>query len=85
MTTPEQYAEALYELVEEHPEKSGEYLSNLRRALEAKGHEKLLPRVYAAYQKLALRKERFKRYAQVTPEQERNRILLELYQRLITS
>jgi len=85
MTLSSDYARALRELVVAHPEKSSEYLSNLRRVLAHRGHEKLLPRILADYQALDIKEERSKRRREATPEQERTRILLELYRKLITT
>jgi hypothetical protein len=57
-------------------------LSNLRAALKRRGHEKLLPRIYSEYKKLLLADQRRARAAEVTPEAERTRVLLELYRAL---
>jgi hypothetical protein len=70
-----QYAKALFE--SQKPTITG-----LRAALKKRGHEKLLPRIYSEYAKLQLQKERRAKATEVTPEQERTRILLELYRKL---
>lgn len=70
-----QYARALYEAKDKS-------LPNLRAALKRRGHEKLLPRIYAEYKKLLTGAERRAAAAKVTPEAERTRILLELYHKL---
>lgn len=69
------YARALFEI--EKPS-----VVRLRAALERKGHLKLMPRIFAEYQKLALSKERSVARAEVSPEQERTRVLLQLYKKL---
>lgn len=58
-------------------------LANLRAMLKRRGHEKLLPRIFSEFKKLLLAKERRQRAAEITPEAERTRILLELYRKLI--
>lgn len=83
MTAEQQYAVALYDLVLAHPEKSEEYLANLKKTLTQKGHQKLMTRIFAEYQTIIEKKERSKTYAVVTPEGERTRVLVELYRRLI--
>lgn len=70
------YAKALFEL--EKPS-----LPRLREALMRRGHLKLMPRIFAEYQKLLLQKERHKVHAKITPERERTRMLLELYKKMI--
>ena len=72
------YAKALYAL---NPDKS--HLAKLRALLKRRGHEKLLPRIFSEYKKLALGAERSVRAAKVTPEAEQTRVLLELYRALI--
>ncbi len=72
------YAKALYSL---NPDKSD--LAALRNLLKRRGHEKLLPRIFMEYKKLVLAEERRERSAQITPEAERTRVLLELYRKLI--
>jgi len=71
-----QYARALYTL--KTPD-----LNRVREALARRGHLKLLPRIWSELQKLQLHDERARRYNSVTPEQERTRVLLELYRKLI--
>ncbi len=72
------YAKALYSL---NPDKS--HLASLRNLLKRRGHEQLLPRIFSEYKKLVLAEERRERAAEITPEAERTRILLELYRKLI--
>lgn len=79
------YARALYAAAEEQPEKGTQLLKNLKALLLRRGHGKLLPRILTEYEKLFLREERGKRYALVTPEAERTRVLLELYRKLAHS
>ncbi len=71
-----EYAKALYEL--KNPN-----FKNLIEALTRRGHIKLLPSIFAEYQKLQLHRERLDMHSKVTPERERTRILLELYKKLI--
>ena len=85
MTIEAQYAAALFDLVTRSPEKSGEYLTGLKTTLQRKGHQKLMPRIFAEYERIATSRERSKTYAEVTPESERTRILLELYRSLVAS
>lgn len=70
------YAKALFEL--EKPS-----TKNLRAVLERRGHMKLLPKIFAEYQKLILQKERTEQYKKVTPQSERTRVLVQLYKKLI--
>lgn len=72
------YAKALYAL-----KPKAEHLQGLKALLKRRGHQKLLPRIYSEYCKLELAAERRKRAAEVTPEAERTRVLLELYRTLI--
>lgn len=83
MTSATEYAKALYAAANEHPQMGTKLLGNLRTLLERRGHTKLLPRILSEYEKLFLREERAKRYANPTPEEERTRVLLELYRKLI--
>jgi F0F1-type ATP synthase delta subunit len=85
MITATDYARALYAAAEEHPQKGTELLKNLRALLGRRGHGKLLPRILTEYEKLFLREARGKRYASVTSEQKRTRVLLELYRKLTHS
>lgn len=71
-----EYAKALF--AAQNPK-----LSRLRDVLKRRGHEKLLPRIFAEYQKLILARERSAMHRDVTPERERTRTLLELYKKLI--
>jgi hypothetical protein len=71
-----QYAKALSEI--EWPS-----LKNLQATLKVNGRTALLPRIFAEYQKLLLKRERSKQYAKVTPEGERTRVLLDLYRTLV--
>ena len=82
MTIAATYAKALRSLVEENPSTGKEFLVNLRLALKKRGHEKLLPQIFAEYQKLELAGTRATQAAAVTPERERTRILFELYKKL---
>lgn len=72
------YAKALYELGG-----SAARLSKLKDVLKSRGHEALLPKIFAEYQKLELAESRRQKAAEVTPERERTRVLLELYNKLI--
>jgi F0F1-type ATP synthase delta subunit len=83
MTSATEYARALFAAANEHPHMGTKLLTNLRTLLERRGHGKLLPRILSEYEKLFLKEERVKRYKSVTPESERTRQLLELYQKLI--
>jgi len=71
------YAKALYQLGG-----NAKRLQSLREILKRRGHEKLLPQIFAEYQKLELGAERLKEHKTVTPQQEQTRILLELYHKL---
>ena len=83
MTSETQYAQALHALIEKKPEHASEYLSNLKKVLERRGHQKLLPRIYSAYQRIAEEKKRLSGYKKITPESNRTRVLLELYRNLL--
>jgi F0F1-type ATP synthase delta subunit len=85
MTLQAQYAQALHQLVAEHPEKGKEYIEHLKKVLTRKGHQKLMPRILAEYEAIVSRQERSKTYATTTPDSERTRVLLELYRTLVTS
>jgi F0F1-type ATP synthase delta subunit len=85
MTQQAQYAKALYALVTAHPDKSAMYLENLRKTLERKGHQKLFPRIFREYETILARRERSKAYAATSAEDERTRVLLELYRTLVAS
>lgn len=79
MNLATQYATALYQ--SDAPD--AKRISGLREALQRRGHEKLLPRILAEYEKLAEREQRSKQYRTTTPEQDQTRTLLELYQKLV--
>ena len=72
------YAKALYK----SGKQNAKTLANLRTTLKRRGHEALLPRIFAEYQKLLLAQTRRAKAAAVTPEAERTRVLLELYRTL---
>lgn len=74
------YAKALYEV-----RATPEHLKGLKQALTRRGHIKLLPHIFAEYQKLELKERRLKKQKEITPEQERTRILLELYRKLVST
>lgn len=83
------YARALFDLMESPPaggsagsKKAATYLSNLDGVLKRRGHQRLLPRIFTEYQKLELSKQRSDTQQTVTQEEERTRILLELYRKL---
>ena len=79
MNIASQYAKALHTL--QTP--NAATLKNLRAALEARGHIRLLPQIFNEYTKLALHDKRLEQYKKVTPEKENTRMLLELYKKLI--
>ncbi len=79
MTIAAQYAKALYESQGQDQAR----LKNLRETLKRRGHEKLLPSIFSEYERLAEKHERLEGYKKTTPEKERTRVLLELYQKLI--
>jgi hypothetical protein len=83
MTTAAAYAKALYELDKKNFSKA--YFTNLHKALESRGHGKLLPAILSEYEKLELAEARSKARSTITPESERNRTLLELYRRLVAT
>jgi hypothetical protein len=83
MTTATAYAKAIFETDKSKLSKT--YFVNLRKALESRGHQKLLPAIVSEYEKLELAAHRSKMRSTSTPESERNRTLLELYRRLIAS
>jgi len=85
MTLADSYAKALHALVTKTPAKQSEYLKGLVDALKRRGHEKLLPRILKAYELLEVRQGRATEHAKVTPEKERNRVLLELYHKLLNN
>ncbi len=83
MTLEATYARALFDAVQADASKGSEYLTNLKEALVRRGHQKLLHKIYSEYERLLLKEKRSKSYQTVTPEQERTRVLLELYRNLI--
>jgi len=85
MSLASSYARALFELSSKNESKGAEYLKGLKSALARRGHDKLLPKIYSEYELLALKGERSKAHSIVTPEQERTRILLELYKKLTSN
>ena len=85
MPTAAIYAKALREASVKDTANAKTLLTNLRAALERRGHQKLLPAILTEYEKLELAEERSKSRAEITPESERNRTLLELYRRLVSS
>ncbi len=85
MIIASQYARALFSLVQENPKTGKEFLAGLRAALKQRGHENLLPQIFAEYQKLETANTRATHAKAVTPERERTRILFELYKKLIAS
>ncbi len=74
-----EYAQAIYD--------AGEKVSvkHVREALTRRGHIKLMPQIYREYEKLLLRRDRLEKHKKITPTQERTRILLELYKKLIAT
>ncbi len=74
-----EYAQAIYD--------AGEKVSvkHVREALTRRGHIKLMPQIYREYEKLLLRRDRLEKHQKITPTQERTRILLELYKKLIAT
>ena len=86
MNTAANYARALFALIENPSARATKsaatYLHNLDQVLKRRGHHKLLPRIFSEYKKLQLAKERTAAYSQLTPNQEKTRILLELYRKL---
>ncbi len=83
MTLEAQYAQALYDLAQTSPDKAAVYLANLTNVVLQKGHTKLLPKIFTAYEHINQKKSRSRAYAQVPPEAERTRVLLELYKKLV--
>ena len=85
MTEAASYAKALHTTVSTTTLDSKKVLANFNEALKRRGHQKLLPAILAEYEKLELAEERSKTRSTITPESERNRMLLELYRRLVSS
>jgi len=79
------YAHFLYRTAEEHPEEAAEALQALVTMLKSRHLEKMLPQIYAEYQKLTLGGERRALHVAHTPRRERTRVLLELYRKLIAT
>ena len=84
MTTAASYAKALLEVSQENGNAKA-IIANLHAALERRGHQKLLPAIVSEYHKLELAEKRSKARNTITPESERNRTLLELYRRLVST
>jgi len=80
MSTASLYAKALYQMDKTDLSKK---IHNLRKALERRGHQKLMPSILAEYEKLSLADTRRKNRGTVTAESEEARVLLELYRRLV--
>lgn len=85
MSVASSYARALHELVDKEPAKGALFIKNLRASLQKRGNLKLLPTIFNEYQKLEIGQERRTKHGQATPEKERVRVLLGLYQKLIES
>ena len=79
------YAHLLYRIAAEHPEEAAEALQALVTMLKSRHLEKMLPQIYAEYQKLTLGGERRALHVAHTPRRERTRVLLELYRKLIAT
>ena len=77
------YARALYGA--KASAKSDLLFKNLKSALTRRGHQKLLPSIFAEYEKLVLHEARIKRFTTPTKESERTRVLLELYRKLVST
>lgn len=76
------YARALYDLIEDNPKTAATYMHNLDGVLKQRGHQRLLPKIFNEYQRLQLAQERSEQQQVVTEDQERTRVLLELYRKL---
>jgi len=85
MPTAALYAKALREAAQQDQMKAKALLGNLHSALLRRGHQKLLPAILSEYEKLELADERSKMRSTISPQSERNRMLLELYRRLVSS
>jgi len=85
MTIAAKYANLLYRTAAEHPKEAQGALQALVTMLKSRHLEKMLPAIYAEYQKLALHSERLAMHSESTPERERTRVLLELYRKLIAT
>ncbi|HVV39231.1 MAG TPA: hypothetical protein VHD31_02795 [Candidatus Paceibacterota bacterium] len=82
MKLEEMYAHALSQTQTSEPKK---VLDALKQALEKRGHQKLLPRIFSEYQKLQVHKARMEMHQKDTPERQQTRNLLELYRKLVAS
>lgn len=71
------YAQGIYQLGAKK-----EHLAGLKKVLERRGHEKLLPQILAEYEKLVEHDARLQKHKEETPDQTQTRILLELYRKL---
>lgn len=74
-----EYAQAIYDAG------SHASMARVREALQRRGHTKLMPQIYREYEKLLLHRDRLAAHQKVTPAQERTRVLLELYRKLINT
>jgi hypothetical protein len=83
MTLEEMYARALFGIDTE--KKPSEILRALKAALSKRGHASLLPRIFREYERLNLKQTRAQKYATLTKESERTRVLIELYKKLVNS
>ncbi len=81
MTIARMYAEALQQAQASH-KTPAELLQNLRATLARRGHAGLFVRIFFEYQKLVLKEERSNAAHAPTKEQERTRVLLQLYRTL---
>lgn len=77
--TAKEYAQAIYEMGDRAD------IKKIRAALERRRHERMMPRIFAEYQKLLLANKKLATHKKITPHKERTRTLLELYQKLVTS
>jgi hypothetical protein len=71
------YAQGLYDLGGK-----AEHMPKLKKVLERRGHTRLLPQIFAEYQKLAEHDKRMAKHKEESPEQRQTRTLLELYRTL---
>ena len=78
----QQYAQALFSVEGTQARAAA---ARARELLASRGHLKLLPRVVAEYEKLALMAKRRELRKAPSPETERTRILLQLYRKLVAS
>lgn len=82
MNLASSYARALHEVAHQEGAKNTDILKNFREALARRGHEKLLPKIFAEYEKLETGEHRLARHKKITPEAQQTRVLLELYRKL---